>query len=75
MVLLSGGVVVLAAGIMGIAHLYEKYSAPTPIVQKQVVAGPQAEIYIERDGVKYYSHVDGKSIEELVKENWWAGDE
>ncbi len=37
------------------------------IIQKNVRSNPSPEVYIERDGVRYYSHVDGKSIDELVK--------
>ncbi len=39
-----------------------------PIVQQQVLSGEKPEIYIERDGVKYFSHVDGKEISDLVNQ-------
>lgn len=38
------------------------------IQQQQTVGNKQPDIYIEENGVKYFSHADGKSIEELVKE-------
>jgi hypothetical protein len=37
------------------------------IVQQQVLGGDKSEVYIEQDGVKYYSHVDGKEISDLFK--------
>lgn len=36
-----------------------------PVVQQQVLGIDKPEIYIERDGVKYFSHVDGKEISDL----------
>ncbi|MBI4148125.1 hypothetical protein HY490_02435 [Candidatus Woesearchaeota archaeon] len=39
------------------------------IVQKQAIGGEAPDVYIERDGVKYFSHVDGKDIADLVKES------
>ena len=38
------------------------------IIQKNVRGNPSPEVYIERDGVRYYSHLDGKSLDELVDE-------
>ncbi len=38
-----------------------------PIIQQQVIGGEKPEVYIEKDGVKYYSHVDGKEISDLFK--------
>ena len=41
---------------------------PEPIEQKQVIGNEEPDTFIERDGVKYFSHADGQSISDLVKE-------
>ena len=40
---------------------------PAPIEQRQVIGDEKADIYIERDGVKYFSHVDGREISDLIQ--------
>ena len=58
---------ILIAGAVATIESIAKY-ALSPIEQKQAIGNPQPDIYIQRDGVKYYSRVDGKSIDELVKQ-------
>ena len=58
---------ILIAGAVSTIENIAKY-ALSPIEQKQAIGNSQPDIYIQRNGVKYYSHVDGKSIDELVKQ-------
>ena len=70
-----GRMVVLGGVLAGITLSYKSmmqasrdYSqANSGIVQRQVLGGSRLEVYIERDGVKYFSHIDGKEISDLVK--------
>ncbi|MBI4144204.1 hypothetical protein HY486_03070 [Candidatus Woesearchaeota archaeon] len=48
---------------VGSSHLVKK---PEQIEQKQAVGSAKPDVFIERDGVKYFSHVDGKEISDLV---------
>ncbi len=65
---------ILILGISFIGLLYGNYifysylARPEPLIQKQVIGNAKADIYIERDGIKYFSHVDGKEISDLVQE-------
>ena len=59
--------IVLVTGVVSAVENIAKYVL-SPIEQKQAIGNSQPDIYIQRDGVKYYSHVDGKSIDELVKQ-------
>jgi hypothetical protein len=39
-----------------------------PAVQKaNVIGGPQAELFIDKDGLRFYSEIDGKPVEEYLK--------
>lgn len=40
----------------------------TPLIQQNVLGNEKPETYIEVNGVKYYSHIDGKELSDLVKE-------
>lgn len=55
------------SGIYHIANTYVSKIQPEPLVQKQVIGADKPDIFIERDGVRYYSHVDGKDISNLVR--------
>lgn len=59
----------VGAGLFTGYQIIEQYltSKPEPIVQQQVLGGDKPDIYIERNGIKYYSHVDGKEISDLFK--------
>lgn len=37
------------------------------IVQQNIIGGRQPEIYLKRDGIRYYSSIDGKEISDVVK--------
>lgn len=39
-----------------------------PISTNQVLGRSESETYIEREGIKYYSHIDGKKIEDYVNQ-------
>lgn len=58
---------------MAIAGLYEgitvgfKSLSTNSISQEQAIGDSTPDIVIEKDGIRYFSHVDGKSIEEFVK--------
>lgn len=47
-------------------NMAERYSK-LQIQQGQVLGTEKPEIYIEHKGVRYFSHVDGKEISDLVK--------
>jgi len=54
----------LYKGIMGFDNLLD---AQIKIHQENVIGDEKPETYVEINGVKYYSHVDGKDISDLVK--------
>jgi len=43
-------------------------STAVPIEQRNVIGDDQPETFIEREEVRYYSHIDGRSIDYLVEE-------
>ena len=59
-------IMAICGGTVVTKHFLDNY-LPNPLIQKNVLGNPQPDLYLERDGVRYYSHVDGKSIDELVK--------
>lgn len=59
----------LATGIYLVAYVVTNYvEKPEPVIQQQVLGKDKPEIYIEREGVKYFSHVDGKEISDLFSD-------
>ena len=72
-----GRMVVLGGAVAGIALTYNCITQATDddsearranyIFQRQQIGDLRPDIYIERDGVKYFSHIDGKEISDLVK--------
>lgn len=58
---------VYVASRIGQHYLDRNYPEQSILQQKNVMGGPQPELYIEHDGVRYFSQVDGKDISELVK--------
>ena len=62
----TAALMAMVGGAVVTKRLLDNY-LPTPLIQKNVIGNPQPDLYLERDGVRYYSHVDGKSIDELVK--------
>ena len=63
--IIFGGVI---AGIVLAYNLADNLISRTnSIIQKNVIHWEAPETYIERDGVKYFSHLDGMNIEELFK--------
>ncbi len=40
---------------------------PQNVIQQDVIGNNQPERYILKDGIKYYSHLDGKDISDLLK--------
>ncbi len=63
---------IMAMGIGGALYIgyqmVDNYliKGPEPVVQQQVFGTNKPEIYIERNGVKYFSYVDGREISDLV---------
>ena len=58
--------------VMGIAYVGSRvvdhyFPERNEVVQKQAIGGEVPDTYIERDGVKYFSHVDGKGIDDLLE--------
>lgn len=53
---------VLGTGLLVDRHI----SSKNPIVQKQSIGSEIPDVYIEKDGVRYYSHVDDRSVSNLV---------
>ena len=43
------------------------YVFGSPVGVGLVVGGPEPEVFIERGGVQYFSHIDGKEISDFVK--------
>lgn len=66
--LVSGVVatLVIMGASFGFAYL-TRDTTPESIHQEQVIGKVAPETYVELNGVKYYSHIDGKSVEDLVK--------
>lgn len=60
----------LASALFAGAVAFNKYVVKdsASIVQQNVIGNQQPEIYIEKDGVKYFSHIDGKDISHLIDE-------
>jgi len=51
----------------GFYNVLQQMQKPQPI-QQNVLGNEKPETYVEVDGVKYYSHIDGKEISDLVEE-------
>ncbi|HLD40287.1 MAG TPA: hypothetical protein VJB13_04050 [Candidatus Nanoarchaeia archaeon] len=55
-------------GVYGAYNALIQISTQKPqLIQRNVLGNEQPEIFVEVNGVKYYSHVDGKDISDLVK--------
>jgi len=53
----------------GISMFSAIYDSRNNIVQQQDVRGNEKpETYVEINGVKYYSHIDGKELSDVVRE-------
>ncbi len=62
-----GTAICLGVALAGYScNMADRYSK-LQIQQGQVLGAEKPEIYIEHNNVKYYSHVDGKEISDLVK--------
>lgn len=64
---------VFVVGILTVGALAETYinsssSKEQKVYQQNVLGNEKPETYVEVNGVKYYSHIDGKEISDLVKE-------
>lgn len=59
---------IYAASRIGQHYLDQNYPKQNYLQQKNVLGGPLPELYIEHDGVRYFSRIDGKDIGELVKQ-------
>ena len=58
----------IALGMIVSYYTVDKYlSSREPILQQQVIGGEKPDIYIERSGARYFSHIDAKEISDLVK--------
>ena len=69
----AGRIVTLATIVTGLvlgSKVVDSYliKQPEPVEQRQVIGNEKPDLFIERDGVKYFSQVDGKNISNLVKE-------
>ncbi|MEK6939543.1 MAG: hypothetical protein AABX31_02340 [Nanoarchaeota archaeon] len=51
----------------GLYNVFHALLQTPKVVQENVLGNGKPETYIEVNGVKYYSHVDGKDISDLVK--------
>ncbi len=59
---------VLAYGTVQGIRAANKYLSQPEMVQENVIQGPEAELFIERDGQRFYAEIDGKPVlEQLVK--------
>ena len=65
-VILTGSVI---TGVVLAYDVIETYlvSGREPVQQMQVIGGEEADVFIERGGVKYFSHIDGKEISDLLE--------
>ena len=69
----AGRIITLATVTTGLILGYKAVDSylikqPEPVEQRQVIGNEKPDLFIERDGVKYFSQVDGKKISDLVKE-------
>ncbi len=66
----AGRIVILIGVLMGVSafcNAITSYFGKTePVVQRQIIGNEKPDIFIERDGVRYFSHVDGKDISDLL---------
>jgi len=63
------GIGVVASAItlgLGSYILYD--STKEKVIQQNILGNGKPETYVEVNGVKYYSHIDGKEISDVVKE-------
>ena len=67
----------IGIGALGLAPLYgyaissarmESSIKSPEVYQRNILGDDKPETYVEVDGVKYFSHIDGKDISDLVKE-------
>ena len=66
-IILGMGAVVSAITLgLGSYILYD--STKEKVTQQNVRGNEKPETYVEVNGVKYYSHIDGKEISDVVKE-------
>lgn len=68
--MIVGAGMAVAAGTFyaGSRILDHYYPEQNQVIQQNVLGNEKPETYVEVNGVKYYSHVDGKEISDLVKE-------
>lgn len=50
-----------------IQHYFQRPTESSAIIQRNILGNPQPEVYIERDGMRYFSHIDGQDISNLVQ--------
>lgn len=56
----------IATGLtVGLKNLFQD----NLLYQQQIIGSSIPDVYIETNGVKYFSHIDGRSIEEIVSQN------
>ena len=56
-------------GCMTIKEVSDRIEHPA-IIQQQVIGNEQPDVYIEKDGVNYYSHIDGQPLEDFVRTHY-----
>lgn len=62
------GIVVAGYGAYNVGSRVLDHYFPEQAILKNVIGNKQPDVYIEKDGVKYFSHIDGKDISDLVNE-------
>ncbi|MDO8556572.1 MAG: hypothetical protein Q7R96_05370 [Nanoarchaeota archaeon] len=62
-VTLGTGAMIAIVGCMAI----ERYFANDKIQYRQAIGEPTPDIFIEKDGIKYFSVIDGKGVSDLLK--------
>ncbi|HIH15409.1 MAG: hypothetical protein QT08_C0017G0028 [archaeon GW2011_AR17] len=69
-VTLTMGIIIavgVGGGLHGLGQGLSNLFQDDLLYQQHVIGIAIPDIYIERDGVKYFSQVDGKNIEDYVK--------
>ena len=67
----AGRLITLGAVVVGLVLGYsaiDSYLVKHPVEQRQAIGNEKPDVFIEKDGVLYFSQVDGKNISDLVKE-------
>ncbi len=59
---LAIGLVIVSGVASGLSNLFQD----DLLYQQQAIGNSIPDVYIERDGVKFFSQVDGKNIEDLL---------